>query len=84
MSPRGFVRLFGCRQQCKCGGWPIQRAFGLGLSSTDGRSEPDCARRALPYLEQMHGYLRAARQLYPDKPARAALAFADGQVCWLE
>ncbi len=50
---------------------------------TGGLGEPDIKRRALPHLEQIDGYRQAVRQLYPDKPARAALAFADGVVWWL-
>jgi len=50
---------------------------------TGGLDEPDPARRALPYLEQIEGYRAAARQLYPGRPVRAALVFADGGVWWM-
>jgi ATP-dependent helicase/nuclease subunit A len=50
---------------------------------TGGLDEPDPGRRALPYLDQIGGYRQAARQLYPGRPVRAALAFADGVVRWL-
>lgn len=41
-------------------------------------SEPDPARRAEPYLEQIATYRQAMCVLYPDRPVRAALIFADG------
>ncbi|MDD5389390.1 MAG: UvrD-helicase domain-containing protein [Gallionellaceae bacterium] len=50
---------------------------------TGGLDEADLSRRALPYLEQIEGYRAAARQLYPGRPVRAALVFADGSVEWL-
>ncbi len=43
-----------------------------------GLSEPDLARRAAPYLEQLAGYRRAAAALYPGRPVHAGLIFADG------
>jgi ATP-dependent helicase/nuclease subunit A len=46
---------------------------------TGGLDEPDLARRATPYLEQMAAYRRAAESLYPGKPVYAAILFADGQ-----
>jgi len=49
---------------------------------TGGLDESDLTRRARPYREQIEGYCAAARQLYPGKPARGALAFADGRVWW--
>lgn len=51
---------------------------------TGALEEPDLARRAAPYLEQMAGYRAAARALYPGKAVRAVLAFGDGQALWLE
>jgi ATP-dependent helicase/nuclease subunit A len=45
---------------------------------TGGLSEPDPARRAAPYLEQLATYRQAMRALYADRPVRAALIFADG------
>ncbi len=50
---------------------------------TGGLDEADLNRRALPYREQIEGYRAAARQLYPGRPVRAALVFADGLVGWL-
>lgn len=45
---------------------------------TGGLTEPDPARRAEPHLEQLATYRRAVTDLYPDRPVRAALIFADG------
>jgi len=45
---------------------------------TGGLAEPDPARRAQPYLEQIAAYRQAMSVLYPDRPVRAALVFADG------
>lgn len=50
---------------------------------TGGLDESDLARRALPYREQIEAYQQAARQLYPGRTVRAALAFADGLVWWM-
>jgi ATP-dependent helicase/nuclease subunit A len=49
---------------------------------TGGLDEPDPDRRAAPYLEQIGGYRDAARALFPGRPVRAALVFADGMVWW--
>ncbi len=46
---------------------------------TGGLAEPDPARRAEPYLAQLTAYRQAVAALYPDRPVRAALIFADGQ-----
>ncbi len=51
---------------------------------TGGLSEPDLARRALPHLEQMASYRAAALNLFAGKPVRVVLAFADGQIYWVE
>jgi ATP-dependent helicase/nuclease subunit A len=51
---------------------------------TGGLTEPDLALRALPHLEQMTGYRAAALSLFAGKPTRVALAFADGQVYWMQ
>ncbi|MEW5769195.1 MAG: UvrD-helicase domain-containing protein [Pseudomonadota bacterium] len=48
-----------------------------------GLDEPDLKLRALPHLAQIEGYRRAAAALYPGKPVRAALVFADARVAWL-
>jgi ATP-dependent helicase/nuclease subunit A len=45
---------------------------------TGGLDEPDLARRAEPYRDQIAAYRRAAAALYPGKPVHAALLFADG------
>jgi len=50
---------------------------------TGGLDETDPARRAAAHQEQIDAYLAAARQLYPGRPVRAALVFADGMVSWL-
>ncbi|MCU0933750.1 MAG: UvrD-helicase domain-containing protein, partial [Thiobacillaceae bacterium] len=50
---------------------------------TGDLEEPDLARRAAPHLAQMAAYGAAARALFPDKPVRLALAFADGRAHWL-
>lgn len=49
---------------------------------TGGLAEPDLARRAEPYREQLAEYRAAMRALFPDKPVRSALLFGDGR--WLE
>ncbi|MBM4182257.1 MAG: UvrD-helicase domain-containing protein [Betaproteobacteria bacterium] len=51
---------------------------------TGDLEEPDLARRAAPHLAQMAAYGAAARALFPDKPVRLALAFADGRAHWLD
>jgi ATP-dependent helicase/nuclease subunit A len=51
---------------------------------TGGLTEPDPALRAQAHAEQLDGYLTAMRQLFPTKPVRAVLAFADGRVHWLD
>jgi len=48
-----------------------------------GLGEPDPERRASPHREQMERYRQAAQALFPHKPVRAALVFADGLVHWL-
>jgi ATP-dependent helicase/nuclease subunit A len=45
---------------------------------TGGLSEPDPARRAEPYLEQLARYRQAVTALYPGRRVRAALIFTDG------
>jgi len=48
-----------------------------------GLDEPDPDRRAHPHREQMERYRHAAQALFPHKPVRTALVFADGLVHWL-
>jgi ATP-dependent helicase/nuclease subunit A len=48
-----------------------------------GLDEPDPSRRAAPHEEQMARYRHAAQALFPHKPVRAALVFADGEVHWM-
>jgi ATP-dependent helicase/nuclease subunit A len=50
---------------------------------TGGLDEADLARRSLPHLEQMARYRRAAEALFPAKPVRVALVYADARVHWL-
>lgn len=45
---------------------------------TGGLDEPDLARRALPYIEQLIDYSRAMGDLHPRKAVHAGLLFSDG------
>jgi len=47
-----------------------------------GLDEPDPVRRTTPYRAQMHGYLHAARSLFPNKSVQAAWVFTDGVIHW--
>jgi ATP-dependent helicase/nuclease subunit A len=48
-----------------------------------GLEEADPIHRAEAHEEQMARYRAAAQALFPAKPVRTALVFADGQVHWL-
>ena len=47
-----------------------------------GLDEPDVCRRSAPHQAQMDRYRHAAQALFPRKPVRTALVFADGMVHW--